>query len=46
MSLLSKFYAWRKRRRLEAHIRWLRNARVTLTKPHHTCARNGTEAVP
>lgn len=46
MRLVTRFLNWRKRRRLEAHIRWLRDARVTLSKPHHSCARPGTEAVP
>lgn len=45
MNLIIRFYTWRKRRRLEQHIKWLRSAKVVLSTPHHSCNRNTTQAV-
>ena len=45
MKLLTKFFAWRTRRRHQAHKRWLRRNRVVLPKPDPRCQRNGPECV-
>jgi cytochrome b subunit of formate dehydrogenase len=35
MILLTRFRTWRKRRRLERHIEWLRQMRVILPRKDH-----------
>jgi len=42
---MTRFRAWRARRRHDRHLRWLRTRKVILPPPHHTTARNGPQAV-
>jgi hypothetical protein len=42
---MTRFRAWRARRRHDRHLRWLRRAKVLLPSPEPQCRRPGPEAV-
>jgi hypothetical protein len=45
MRWIDRFHEWRRARRMQKHLRWMRRMRVIMPAPDRACERNRTECV-